>query len=106
MKDKASHVSSVVYERKCNCDESYIGEKVRNVTIRWDEYSEISKKLEPAKHLYQFPEHRFNLKILRRFPNIVRQRKIYEAYYVICMRPTLNNQLELTSLTLFQNGVT
>ena len=24
----------------------------------------------------------------------------------MCMRPTLNNQLELTSLTLFQNGVT
>ena len=106
MKDKARHVSSVVYEGKCNCDENYIGEKGRNVTIRWHEHSEISKKSEPAKHLNQFPEHRFNLKILRRVPNIVRQRKIYEAYYVICMRPTLNNQLELTSLTLFQNGVT
>ena len=30
----------------------------------------------------------------------------HEAYYVMCMRPTLNNQLELTSLTLFRIGVT
>ena len=106
MKDKASHVSSVVYEGKCNCGENYIGETGRNVTKRWDEHSDISKNSEPAKHLNQFPEHRFNWKILRRVPNIVRQRKIHEAYYVMCMRPTLNNQLELTSLTLFRNGVT
>ena len=33
-------------------------------------------------------------------------RKIHEAYYLMCLRPTLNNQLELTSLTLFPNGVT
>ena len=66
----------------------------------WDEHSD-TKNSEPAKHLNQFPEHRFNWKILRRAPNKVRQRKIHEAYYVMCMRPTLNNQLELTSLTLF-----
>ena len=38
--DKTSHVSSVVYEGKCNCGENYIGETGRNVTIRWDEHSE------------------------------------------------------------------
>ena len=32
----------------------------------------------------QFPEHRINWKI----PNKVRQEKIHEAYYVLCMRPT------------------
>ena len=106
LKDKASHVSSVVYEGKCNCGKNYIDETGWNVTIRWDEHSDISKNSEPAKHLHQFPEHRFNWKILGRIPNIVRERKIYEAYYLMCMRPTLNNQLELTSLTLFRNGVT
>ena len=106
MKDKASHVSSVVYEGKCNCGENYIGETGRNVTVRWDEHSDIGKNSEPAKHLNQFPEHRFNWKILRRVPNKVRQRKINEAYYVMCMHPTLNNQLELTYLTLFRNGIT
>ena len=45
-------------------------------------------------------------KILWRVPNKVKQRKIHEAYYVMCLCPTLNNQLELTSLTLLRNGVT
>ena len=106
MKDKASHVSSVVYEGKRNCGENYIGETGRNVTVKWDEHSDIGKNSEPAKHLNQFPEHRFNGKILRKAPSKVTQRKIHEAYYVMCMQPTLNNQLELTSLTLFRNRVT
>ena len=64
LKDKVSHVSSVVYEGKCNCDENYIGETGRNVTIRWDEHLGIDKNSEPPKNLNQFPEHRFNWKIL------------------------------------------
>ena len=54
MKDKASHVSSVVYEGKCNCGKNYIGETGRNVTVRWDEHSDIGKNSEPAKHLNQY----------------------------------------------------
>ena len=64
LKDKVSHVSSVVYEGKCNCDENYIGETGRNVTIRWDEHLGIDKNSEPPKNLNQFPEQRFNWKIL------------------------------------------
>ena len=105
-KDKTSQVSSVVYEGKYNCGENYIGETGPNVTIRWDEHSDIVTNSEPAKHLYQFSEHIFNWKIIRRVPNKVEQRKIHEAYYVMCLRPTLNNQLELTSLALFRNGIT
>ena len=52
LKDKTSHVSSVVYEGKCNCGENYIGETGRNVTIRWDKNSNIGKNSEPTKHLY------------------------------------------------------
>ena len=106
MKDKTDHVLSVVYEGKCNCDENYIGETGRNVHVRWDEHSDVGKNSEPAKHLNQFSEHRFNWKILRRGPNKVRQKKIHEAYYVMCVCPTLNNELELTSLTIFRNKVT
>ena len=29
---------------------------------------------------------------------------IHEVYYVMCMLPTLNNEMELTSFILFQNG--
>ena len=64
MKDKTSHVSSVVYEGKCNYGENYISETGRNVTIRWDEHNNKGKKLEPAKHLNQFSENRFNWKAL------------------------------------------
>ena len=93
LKDKTSHVSSVVYEGKCNCGKNYIGKTGRNVTIRWDGHSDIYKNSEPAKHIKQFPEHRFSWKILRRVPNKVRQRKIDEAYYVMCLRPTLGVNL-------------
>ena len=51
MKDKESHISSVVYEGKCNYGKNYIGETGRNVTVRWDEHSDIGKNSEPAKHL-------------------------------------------------------
>ena len=106
LKDKTSHASSVVYEGKCNCGENCIAKIEQNVAIKWDEHSVISKNSDPVKHFNQFPEHRFNCKILRRVPNKVQQRKIHEAYYVMCLRPTLNNQLELTSLTLLRNGGT
>ena len=55
---------------------------------------------------YQFPEHRFIWKILKRAPNKERKGKIHEAYYVMCLLRTLNNQLEITYLTLFRNGIT
>ena len=106
LKDKVSHVSSLVYEGKCNCGENYISETGQNVTIRWDKHSDGGKSSEPAKYPNQFPEPRFNWKILRRGQNKIIQRKIHEAYCVISMRPTLNNQLEFTSLTLFRNGIT
>ena len=80
LKDKMSHVSSVVYQGKSNFGENYIIETGRNVTIRWDEHSDIDKNSEPAKYLNQFPEHRFNWNILRSVPNKVRQRKIHETY--------------------------
>ena len=56
-----------------------IDETGRNVNIRWDEHIDIDKNPEPAKHLNQFPQHRFNWKIVRRLANKVRQTNIYEA---------------------------
>ena len=47
-KDKTSHVQSVVYERKTNYGENYIGETGWNIIIRWDEHSDIGKNSEPA----------------------------------------------------------
>ena len=55
LKDNASHVSSVMYEGKCNCGENYIGETGRNVPYCKTEWT--GENSEPAKHLNQFPEH-------------------------------------------------
>ena len=48
-----------MYEGKCNCCKDYIGETGRNVTVRSDEHSDVSKKSEPVKQFNQFREHRF-----------------------------------------------
>ena len=42
-----SYFSSVVYEGIGNCGENYIGERQQNVTIRWDEHSEIKVLIKP-----------------------------------------------------------
>ena len=94
-KDKTNHTQSVVYERKSNYCKNYIGETGWNIIIKWHECSDIDKNSEPEKHFYQLPEHNFNWKILRRFQNKVR--KICKTYFMIFLRCTLNNQLELTS---------
>ena len=60
LKDKVNHVSSVVYEEKSNCGENCIGKTGRNDTKRREKHKDISKILEPAKHLNQFLEHKFN----------------------------------------------
>ena len=70
-----------MYEGKFNCDENYIGGTGQNVTIKWDEHSGIGKNSEPAKHFYQFPEHRFNWKILRTVPNKAKEKKIQLKWF-------------------------
>ena len=79
-----------MYEGRCSCGKNYLGETGRNVIIKWNEYSDISKNSEPTNRLYRFPERSSNWKILRRVPNNVRQRKIPKTHYVMCLRPTLN----------------
>ena len=89
LKDKTSHISSALYEGKCNCDKNHIGETGPNITIRWDEHCDIGKNSEPAKAPLSIS------------PRQIQQEN--EAYYVTCLQCTLNNQLELTSFKLFQN---
>ena len=53
-----------MYVRKCNCGNNNISEAEQNISIRWDEYCDIHENSQLAKRLYQFPEHRFNWKII------------------------------------------
>ena len=66
-----------------------------------NKHCDVGKNSKAAKRLYQFPEHKFKLKILRRVRNKVTKRKIHQAYYLMCIRPFLNNHLESVSFILF-----
>ena len=55
LKSRNPHLSCVIYEDVCSCQESYIGETVRNVEIRWQEHEDTQKDSEPAKHLKNNP---------------------------------------------------
>ena len=50
LKDKNPYPSCVIYEGTCNCGENYIGETVRNASVRWNEHEEPKKDSEPEKH--------------------------------------------------------
>ena len=44
LKSRDPYPSCVIYEGVCSCQESYIGETVRNIEIRWQEH-EIYRKI-------------------------------------------------------------
>ena len=106
LKDKVNHVSNVIYEGKCSCGLSYIGETKRNVDVRIKEHCDIRQKSEPAKHLYRNPLHTFDWKVICKAPMLTMKRKILEAYHIMSKRPVLNKNIELPSLTIFRHGIT
>ena len=104
MKEKDPYPSCKIYERVCSCKENYIGETKRNVITRWNENP--NKDSEPAKHLFQHPDHVSQWKVLMSATMNNHQRKILEAFFIAVRRPTLNEQKDSKKLTLFRNGVT
>ena len=79
---------------------------MRNAQIRWEEHEAIDGKSEPAKHLVNNNNHRFNWTTITRAPMDSRKRKIMEAYHINKFLPDLNEQIETRSLNLFRNGIT
>ena len=94
------------YEGICSCQESYIGETVRNVEIRWQEHEDTQKDSEPAKHLKNNPTHSFIWKVLLPASSIRRIRQNMEASMIALKRPSLNDRFESKKLLFFRNGVT
>ena len=58
------HSSCKIYKGICNCEETYIGETIRNVEERWSEHNSAVNKSAPAKHLADNKEHPFFWSIL------------------------------------------
>ena len=96
----------MIYEGVCSCQESYVGDTVRNVEIRWQEHEDTQKDSDPAKHLKKNPTHSFTSKVLLPASSIRRIRQNVEASMIALKRPSLNERAESKKLLLFRNGVT
>ena len=106
LKDRNPYPACQIYQGSCVCGKSYIGETIRNVQIRWKEHEDPRKDSEPAKHLYEFPNHKFTWKVLLPASKNYRQRRNLEAILIAINGPELNNQLNTQKLSLFRNGIT
>ena len=102
MKDEKPYPACQIYKGAGACDETYIGETIRNVDIRWNEHEDIRKKSEPAKHLRENLNHKSEWKTLLHAHKNYRQRKNLEESLIA----TLNDQLDTKKLYLFRNDVT
>ena len=100
------HRSCVIYEGRCSCKLSYIGETKRNSEVRWKEDEDPAGKSEPAKHLIKNDSHKFTWKVLSIATSHFCRRKILEAFFIALRKPALNDQLEHDSLSLFRHGIT
>ena len=106
VKDKSLPRRCKTYKGVCSFGESYIGETIRNVEVRWDEHNNTMNRSNHSKHIRDNLDHVFNWPVLANAPKNMLQQKILEAYYIVLEKPTSNEQLELNRLNLFPNGVT
>ena len=67
-KDPCIHPACKVYKRVCICGETYIGETIRNVEIRWKEHNTASHKSNPSKHINSHLDHTFTWSIICNAP--------------------------------------
>ena len=96
----------MIYEGVYSCQESYIGETVRNVEFRWQEHEVKQKDSEPAKYLKNNATHSFTWKVLLPASSIRHIRQNMEASIIALKQPSLNERVESKKLLLFRNGVT
>ena len=102
---KNPHPSCAIYEERCPCKETYIGEMKQNVEIRWEEHSDIKKISEPSRHLKSNPAQAFTWKVLLVAAFNDHIRKILEASFIALSRLPLNEQINSKKLLLFRNGI-
>ena len=57
--DKNLHPACKIYEI-CSYSANYIGETKRNVETWWNKHENPNKDSKPAKHLREFPDHKFD----------------------------------------------
>ena len=70
------------------------------------EHENITKDSEPAKHLRNFPDHKFEWRVIFNGHENTRIRKNIEASLIAFKKPSLKDQLDSRRLILFRNGIT
>ena len=73
MKDKNPYPACQICEGTCVCDETYVGETIRNVDIRWHEHQDIRNQ--------ENLNHKFKWKTFLQDPKNYKQRKNLEASF-------------------------
>ena len=91
----------MIYKGECSCQESYIGESVRNIEIKWQEHEDTQKDSETAKHLKNSPTHLFTWKFLLPASLIRCIRQNMVASIIALNLPSLNEGVESKKLSLF-----
>ena len=104
--DKVAHRSYRIYEGKCCCGSSYIGETKKPSEVRWKEHKDPAGKSESVKHLIEKAYHQFTWIVFSVAPSHFCRGKILEAFFIALRKPELNDQLQHHSLFLFRHGIT
>ena len=87
------------------CGKRYVGETIRNRTLRWGEHNDVNKNAEPAKKCFaRNIEHELGWYVLTRAPENILKRRILKAYFINLIVPSLNEQLDDDVLMLFRNN--
>ena len=74
--------------------------------MQWNEHENPNEDSELAKHLRNFPNHKFDWKILLTAPANAKLCKIMESSMIALKQTSLKEQLNFDQLILFRNGVT
>ena len=79
--------------------------KLWNVITRWNEHKNPIRDSEPAKNLFQHPDHVLQWEVLMSAPKNIQKRKNLETLFIGVKHSICNEQKDAKKLTLFRNGV-
>ena len=86
LKDNNKHLASVIYQGTCSCNQTYIGETIRNAEVRFSEHNNPLNDSEPARHIRNNIEHSFTWLILSKAPKNTKTRKNLESSFITLLQ--------------------
>ena len=99
LKDKNTHHLHVIYKGEYICGQTYSCETARNLKVWVNEYSDVNKQSEPAKHISKHPNHKFTREVFTTAHSWLK-RRMKEAFYIARFRPELNKHVQSLDLTM------